>query len=117
MTLFSTISLSAALALTLSLHAADPSLTNQKQRASYGLGMNVGKRFKHDMLEIELDAFMRGFKDALSDTKSALTEAELTEAMSQLREEVGKRAAEQAVKNKKEGEDFLAKNKSTKGLQ
>jgi FKBP-type peptidyl-prolyl cis-trans isomerase FklB len=107
----------AALALTLSTFSADPGLASQKQRSSYGVGMNVGKRFKHDLLEIDVDAFMRGFKDALGDTKPALTDAELTEAMAYLRGEVERRVGEQASANKKEGEDFLAKNKSEKGVQ
>jgi FKBP-type peptidyl-prolyl cis-trans isomerase FklB len=106
-----------ALALTLHTFSADANLSTQKQRASYGVGMNVGKRFKHDLLDIDLDAFMRGFKDALSDAKSALTDEELNQAMSTLRKDVEQRATEQAGKNKKEGDDFLAKNKSEKGVQ
>jgi len=117
MKLFTTICASAALALGLAGFAADPALTTQKQRSSYGVGMNVGKRFKHDLIDLDMDAFMRGFKDALSDAKPALTEAELADAMNNLRKDVEAKAGEQAGKNKKEGEAFLAKNKSEKGVQ
>lgn len=117
MKLIPTFCAGAALALALSGQSADQNLTTQKQRASYGVGMNVGKRFKSDLIELDMDAFMRGFKDALSDAKPALTEAELGEAMANLRKDVEAKAGEQAGKNKKEGEDFLAKNKTQKGVQ
>jgi FKBP-type peptidyl-prolyl cis-trans isomerase FklB len=106
-----------ALALTFSSFSADQGLTTQKQKSSYGIGMNVGKRFKHDLLDIDMDAFVKGFKDGLNDTKPALTDDELNEVMSNLRKDVEQKAGEQLAKNKKEGEDFLARNKSEKGVQ
>ncbi len=117
MKLVSTLCAGAVLALALPGFGADQGLATQKQRSSYGVGMNVGKRFKHDLLEIDLDSFMRGFKDALSDAKPALTDEELNEAMASLRKDVEKRTADQASKQKKEGDDFLAKNKTEKGVQ
>jgi len=117
MKLVSTVCAGVALALSAHGFGADPGLATQKQRASYGVGMNVGKRFKHDLLEIDLDAFMKGFKDALNDVKPALTDEELNEAMTSLRKDVETRAGEQSSKNKKEGEAFLAKNKTEKGVQ
>lgn len=110
--------LGAALALACNAHGADPKpLGTQKEKSSYGVGMNVGKRFKSDFIDLDIDAFMRGFKDALSDAKPALSEAELKEAMTALQKDVEQRAAEQGTKNKKTGDDFLAKNKTEKGVK
>jgi FKBP-type peptidyl-prolyl cis-trans isomerase FklB len=117
MKLVQMLGVSAALAFTLHTFGADKGLETQKQRSSYGIGMNVGKRFKHDLIEIDLDAFVRGFKDALADAKPALTDAELGEAMTSLKKDVEARVGEQAAKFKKEGEEFLAKNKTEKGVQ
>ena len=107
----------AALALAVSGTSADQSLATQKQRASYGIGMNVGNRFKNDVIDLDTDAFIKGFKDALAGAKPALTEAELNDAMANLRKDVEAKVNEQGSKNKKEGEDFLAKNKTEKGVQ
>jgi len=117
MKLVQTLSVGAALAFTLHGFSAEKGLDTPKQRSSYGVGMNVGKRFKHDMLEIDTDAFMRGFKDALADAKPALTDAELNEAMMSLKKDVEAKVTAQANQNKKAGDEFLAKNKGEKGVQ
>ena len=105
----------AALALAFDLCAADDKpLSNQKEKASYGVGMNVGKSFKSDLIELDVDAFFRGFKDALASAKPAFTEAELEQAMTALRADVTRKSEERMNINKKAGEDFLAKNKEDK---
>jgi FKBP-type peptidyl-prolyl cis-trans isomerase FklB len=116
MKLLTTLCAGAALALALPGFSADATLSSQKQRASYGIGMNVGKRFKNDVIELDIDAFIKGFKDAMGDVKPALSEAELSDAMASLRKDVEQKVSEQGSKNKKEGDDFLAKNKTQKGV-
>jgi FKBP-type peptidyl-prolyl cis-trans isomerase len=109
--------LGAALVLACDTRGADPKpLSSQKEKASYGVGMNVGKRFRHEFIELDLEAFMRGFKDALFDAQPALTDAELNDALTNLRKDVEQKTADQAVKNKKAGDEFLAKNKTEKGV-
>src|SRR4051812_44904207 len=96
-----TLILGAVFMLGSDLNAADPKpLSSQKERASYGVGMNVGKRFRHELIDLDIEAFARGFRDALNDAKPALTEAELDEAMASLRKDVEQKAGEQATKNK-----------------
>src|SRR5687768_15864181 len=105
----------AVVALAFDIHAADEKpLAGQKEKASYGVGMNVGKSFKSDLIELDIDAFIRGFKDALAGTKPAVTEAELDQAMTALRADVSRKSEERASSNKKAGEEFLAKNKADK---
>jgi FKBP-type peptidyl-prolyl cis-trans isomerase len=87
-------------------------LESQKQKASYGVGMNVGKSFKSDLIELDLEAFMTGFKDALAGKESAVAAADLEKAMADLRADVSKKSEERASANKKAGEEFLAKNKA-----
>jgi FKBP-type peptidyl-prolyl cis-trans isomerase len=108
----------AALVLSNKLNAADPKpLTSPKEKASYGIGMNVGKRFKHEFIDLDIESFVRGVKDALAAAKPALTEEELAEAMNTMRKDVEAKATVQADKNKKEGSEFLAKNKSQKDVK
>jgi FKBP-type peptidyl-prolyl cis-trans isomerase len=107
----------AATALAVEIHAADEKpLATQKEKASYGVGINVGKGFKSDLIDLDIDAFFRGFKDALAGAKPALTEAELEQALTALRADVSKKSEERATGNKKAGEDFLAKNKTAKSV-
>jgi FKBP-type peptidyl-prolyl cis-trans isomerase len=95
---------------------APKALTTQKEKASYGIGVNVGKRFKNDSLELDMDAFVRGIKDVLTDTKPALTDEEINTALESLRTEFEQKQAAEGQTNKKNGKEFLAKNKTQKGI-
>jgi FKBP-type peptidyl-prolyl cis-trans isomerase len=97
--------------------AASKGLESQKQKASYGVGMNVGKSFRSDLIDLDIDAFMNGFKDALAGKESAVSTADLEKAMADLRADVSKKSEERAAANKKSGEDFLAKNKTNKDVK
>lgn len=94
-----------------------PELTNQKQKASYGIGRNVGQRFKHDLLELDLEAFMRGFKDVLEGKPSVVSEEEMSKVMDALRADVEAKASQAAEKNKKVAQDYLAQNKTKEGVK
>lgn len=108
----------AVAALAFDTVAADSKgLDSQKQIASYGVGMNVGKSFKSDLIDLDIDAFMAGFKDALAGKESAVSSAELEKAMAELRADVNRRSDERAATNKKAGEEFLAKNKTAKDVK
>jgi FKBP-type peptidyl-prolyl cis-trans isomerase FklB len=108
----------AAFAMAVDIPAADEKpLASQKEKASYGVGMNVGKRFKTDLVDLDLDAFYRGFKDALAGAKPAVSEAELEQALATLASDVNRKSEERAVANKKAGDEFLAKNKTAKDVK
>jgi len=95
-------------------------LKTQKQKASYGIGLNIGKDFKEQFPDVDVDAMVRGFKDALAGAKPAIDEKELAAVMKTFEEEMTKKRGEQmavlAEKNKKEGETFLAENKTKLGV-
>ena len=102
-------------------------LKDQKAKISYVIGLSVGKNFKQQTIDIDLDTFARGFKDGLSGGDPTLTEAEMREVMTgfqaemmakqeertKLQTEKNKQAAE---KNNKEGQAFLAENKKKEGV-
>ena len=56
-----------------------------KERASYGIGMSVGRNvaqgIKQDGAEVDIDALLRGIKDVLTKTKPAYTDQEMTAAI------------------------------------
>jgi len=95
-------------------------LKTQNQKASYAIGMNIGKNLKRDSVEVDPAVLFRGLKDALAGNKLLLTDEEAKAALTALQTEV--RAKEEAkskaaaVENKKTGEAFLAANKAKEGI-
>ena len=95
-------------------------LKTQKQKASYGIGLNIGKNFKEQFPDVDVDAMVRGFKDALAGTKPAISDQELAMVMKSFQEEMmqkkTERDAAELEKNKKAGDAFLAENKKKEGV-
>jgi FKBP-type peptidyl-prolyl cis-trans isomerase len=95
-------------------------LKTQSQKASYAIGMNIGRNLKRDSVEVDPTVLVRGLKDALAGSKLLLTDEEAKAALTALQTEV--RAKEEAkakaaaVENKKAGEAFLAANKTKEGV-
>jgi FKBP-type peptidyl-prolyl cis-trans isomerase FklB len=95
-------------------------LKTQKEKASYAIGMNIGKNLKRDSVEVDPAVLYRALKDALAGNKLLLTDDEAKAALTVLQTEV--RAKEEAklkaaaVENKKTGEAFLAANKTKEGV-
>lgn len=91
-------------------------LKTQKEKLSYIIGMDMGKNLKNQLVDIDPNILARGLRDALSGSKSVLTEQEVRDTMSAFQKEMV--AKQQAIgeKNKKEGETFLAENKKKKGV-
>jgi FKBP-type peptidyl-prolyl cis-trans isomerase FklB len=90
-------------------------LKNQKDKVSYIIGMEIGKNFKKQSVDIDPDILTRGIKDAISGGKSLLPEQEIQETMAAFQKEMTAKQEELTKKlgekNKKEGEAFLAENK------
>jgi FKBP-type peptidyl-prolyl cis-trans isomerase len=91
-------------------------LTTPKQKASYAIGVNIGKGMKQQGVDADLDIILKGMKDGAAGN-AALTDQEMQEAMMNLQKDMQSKAAEIGVKSKKEGEDFLAANKSKEGVK
>ena len=97
-------------------------LKTPKEKASYALGMKIGGDLKRQGVGASVDAALtaRGLKDALAGTKALLTEDEEKAALTQLQTEVrGKmeaKAHEAGAAARKEGEEFLAANKTKEGV-
>jgi FKBP-type peptidyl-prolyl cis-trans isomerase len=92
-------------------------LTTPKQKASYGIGTGIGASMRESQLsidDVDLTALVRGMTDALSKAKPAITEEELKPIMQEFHASLVKRIQD---KGKKEGETFLATNKSKEGVK
>jgi FKBP-type peptidyl-prolyl cis-trans isomerase FklB len=98
-------------------------LTTQKQKESYALGMSIGLGFQKQGIDKSVDSSLvvRGFRDSIAGSKTAMTEDEMKAALQQLRTEVMSaqeaKSKEAGAANRKEGESFLAENKSKDGVK
>jgi len=96
-------------------------LKTQKEKASYALGMKIGGDLKKQVnTAVDPAIAARGFKDALAGSKMLLTEDEERAALMQLQGEVRgqqeAKAREAGAAARKEGEAFLAENKTKEGV-
>jgi hypothetical protein len=70
----------------------------RKERLSYALGMVLGSQFRDRSVDVDLDFYVRGLKDALSGHKTLLTHTEARAAVNLLQSELKrKRTAPQAA--------------------
>jgi FKBP-type peptidyl-prolyl cis-trans isomerase FklB len=107
----------ASLALAASIFAqGKPQLKDQKDKASYAIGLNIGLNFNKQKLSVNTDTFMAGIKDGLAG-KPQMTEAEIRETMQNLEKDMEGKQKEAADKNAKDGEKFLAENKKKEGVK
>jgi FKBP-type peptidyl-prolyl cis-trans isomerase FklB len=96
-------------------------LKTQKDSVSYSIGINVGKSLKKSSIEVEPAVVLQGIKDAIDrDSLYLLTDEEMNKTMMGLQSSMMKKKREQmkaeADVNKKEGQEFLEKNKKEKGV-
>lgn len=95
-------------------------LTTDKQKASYAIGMNVGSSIRRQSVDVDPDILARGLKDSLAGGKTLLTDDEAKAALTALQAQARKAQEEKAqlaaVANKKEGDAFLAENKTKPGV-
>ncbi|HSL92058.1 MAG TPA: FKBP-type peptidyl-prolyl cis-trans isomerase [Candidatus Limnocylindrales bacterium] len=95
-------------------------LKTQKDKVSYGIGMNIGKSLKKDAIDVDADLLVKGLKDSLSGGKTLMSEEEYRATLTALQKEMMEKQAEAAKvlaeKNKKEGEAFLAENGKKEGV-
>ena len=92
----------------------------QREKAGYAVGMNFAISLKKQSVDVDPDTLVRGIKDALAGNKPLLSDQEASAALNQLQAEVQKtqeaKMQQLGVSNKKEGEAFLAANKTKEGV-
>jgi FKBP-type peptidyl-prolyl cis-trans isomerase FklB len=97
-----------------------PPLTTDKQKQSYALGMNIGRGLSRQGVDVDPATVARGLRDTLGGAKPLLTDAEAEAALGQLQAAVHAKQDAEAQKigdaNMKEGQEFLAANKTKDGV-
>ena len=90
-------------------------LGNDKGKASYGIGMQIGQNMKAQGVDVDPTAVAAGMSDALAGKEAAVKQEEIQKSMQVLQEQTMKKAQETADKNKGSGEQFLTANKAKDG--
>ena len=95
--------------------ADDNTLTDARQKFSYGLGMSLGNNLKRsgvDPAQVDMELIVKGMKDA-SAGKTLLTDTEARDAIMAFQTQA---RTQLAAKNKKAAEEFLAANATKAGI-
>jgi FKBP-type peptidyl-prolyl cis-trans isomerase FkpA/FKBP-type peptidyl-prolyl cis-trans isomerase FklB len=88
------------------------SLKSDQDKASYAIGMQIGKSLKMQNADVTVNALVAGLNDGLGGKDSKLKPEEMQAAMQKMQEGAMKKAQEQAEVNLKKGDEFLAANKA-----
>ena len=98
-----------------------PTLGTQTQKASYCLGLGLGRNLKQDASEVDIEAFVRGIRDGLAGAQPALTDAEMREVMAAFQKTAQEKRAQRlqtlGEKNRREGKSYLAENGQREGVK
>ncbi|MGB8885800.1 MAG: FKBP-type peptidyl-prolyl cis-trans isomerase [Candidatus Korobacteraceae bacterium] len=100
--------------------SSSSTLTTEKQKLSYAIGMNIGKNLHRDAVDIDTNLLLQGMKDGLTGGQTLMTDQEAQAAVVELQTSLRKKQEEKAQAagetNKKEGDAFLAANKTKPGV-
>lgn len=103
---------------------APAALTTTKDKFSYAIGMQVGTglggNLRKQSVDFDPNLLVQGLKDSLAGGKTRLTQEEAQAVLTQVQADVRKKQQEsmqvEGAANKKEGDGFLAANKSKEGV-
>lgn len=89
-------------------------LDSDDQKASYGIGLNVGRQIADTREALDRSAFMRGVVDALDDNEQALSDEELQTVLTAFGQKIQAAAAQEQARageeNAQIGADYQAEN-------
>ena len=95
-------------------------MKSDKDKASYAIGMQLGKQLSRDKDELDIQQVINGMQDTFTDAKPKLSEDEMQQALSYYRDVLRAKQAEAFMKaseeNQKAGKAFLASNAKNKGI-
>ncbi len=96
-------------------------LKNQKDKISYSIGLNIGRKLANDLknqaIDIDPNILTKGIQDAFAGATPLLTDQEIQETMVAFQKEMIAKWEEIGKKNKTDGEAFLAENKKKEGVK
>ena len=97
-----------------------PQLTDYMDTVSYSVGVDIGKSFRLQEMDINPDVMARGLSDAFSDKETALTDEEIQSTLINFRQEFQQKQREIAQRKAQEEavaeEAYLVESASKEGV-
>ena len=97
-----------------------PQLTDYMDTVSYSVGVDIGKSFRLQEMDINPDVMARGLSDAFSDKETALTDEEIQSTLINFRQEFQQKQREIAQRKAQEAavaeEAYLVESASKEGV-
>ena len=88
---------------------------------SYSIGTDIGKNFKQQDIEINIDALAKGLTDAFAEGDLEINDVQSAQILNRfqqvMREKMQAKNDADAAENAKKGEEFLAENKKKDGVK
>ena len=98
--------------------ASEVELKTPAQKASYGIGLNMGKSLAQEgMDDLDSKAVAQGIEDAIGNKEQKLTDEQLMEAFTFLQTRAEERMAEMNAKAVEAGKKFLEENAKREGVK
>jgi FKBP-type peptidyl-prolyl cis-trans isomerase len=98
--------------------ASAKGLESTEQRASYGVGYNIGQNLARQQgFKVDSKAFALGLEDALAGAKVRVDEKLVQAALNEVQQRAVAQMEEQAKANLQAANEFLSKNKSRAGVK
>ncbi|WP_313551709.1 FKBP-type peptidyl-prolyl cis-trans isomerase [Pseudomonas sp.] len=92
-------------------------LETPAQKASYGIGLNMGKSLAQEGIDdLDSKAVALGIEDAVGKKEQKLTDDQLRDAFADLQKRAEERMTKLSEDNAKAGKDFLEKNGKREGV-
>src|SRR3989344_8603911 len=93
-------------------------LKTPAQKASYGIGLNMGKSLAQEgMDDLDSKAVAQGIEDAIGNKEQKLTDEQLMEAFTFLQTRAEERMAEMNAKAVEAGKKFIEENAKREGVK
>ena len=97
--------------------ASSPELKTPAQKASYGIGLNMGKSLAQEgMDDLDSKAVAQGIEDAIGKKEQRLKDDELIEAFAALQKRAEERLTKQGEESAAAGKKFLEENGKKPGV-
>jgi FKBP-type peptidyl-prolyl cis-trans isomerase FklB len=118
--IFFTASLTMASVAAIADETEKPAFDNNRQITSYSVGVQTARTFVKDDVDIDIDQFIKGLKDASGGKPLLVTEEKLRSVLngfqSDLRRNLKTKHTLQAAENIRGGKKFLEENKKKPGV-
>lgn len=114
-------SIAGVLIMSLQVQAEEPQpLKTQRDKVSYGIGVDMVRNFKKQGIEANLDLVIKGMRDESSGAKLVISDGEMKKTLADYQKELAGKQAQlklmAAENNKRDGAAYLATNKTKEGV-